>query len=72
MVRRILSVGLLLVLQLLLFCWMPSPAHALTEEQKLFNEAWRIVNQAYLDDTFNNQNWWLVRQRALRHPLTDR
>jgi len=50
---------------------MPT-AEALTEDQQLFNEAWRIVNQAYLDDTFNGQNWWLVRQKALKKPLPDR
>ncbi|RMH65876.1 MAG: PDZ domain-containing protein [Cyanobacteria bacterium J003] len=47
-------------------------AIALTEEQKLFNEAWRIVNQAYVDPPFNGQNWWLVREKALKHSLRDR
>lgn len=47
-------------------------AIALTEEQKLFNEAWRIVNQAYVDPSFNGQNWWLVREKALKRPLPNR
>lgn len=71
MVKRIIWVSLLLVIQLVAFCWTPT-AEALTENQQLFNEAWRIVSQAYLDDTFNGQNWWLVRQKALKKPLLDR
>lgn len=48
------------------------PAHALSEEQKLLSEVWRIVDRAYVDETFNHQNWWMVRQRVLRQPLEDR
>ncbi|XFA72294.1 S41 family peptidase [Thermosynechococcaceae cyanobacterium Okahandja] len=62
-------------LSLLLVGWqlmVPAPAIALTEEQKLFNEAWRIVNQAYVDPSFNGQNWWLVRQHLLSRPLPNR
>ncbi|GAB4377641.1 MAG: S41 family peptidase [Elainellaceae cyanobacterium] len=36
------------------------------------SEVWRIVDRAYLDDTFNHQNWWQVRQKVLRQPLGDR
>lgn len=49
-----------------------SPAIALTDEQKLVAEVWRIVNRAYLDETFNHQNWWFVRQRVLKQSLSDR
>jgi carboxyl-terminal processing protease len=45
------------------------PATALTEEQKLISEVWRIVNRNYLDETFNHQNWATVRQKALEKPL---
>ncbi len=48
------------------------PAFALSEEQNLVAEVWRIVNRAYLDETFNHQNWWFTRQRMLKQPLTDR
>jgi carboxyl-terminal processing protease len=48
-----------------------SPAIALTEEQRFVSEAWRLVDRAYVDDTFNHQNWWLVRQKALKHALPD-
>ena len=49
-----------------------SPAMALSEEQKLAAEVWRIVSRAYLDDSFNHQNWWFVRQRLLKQDLPDR
>lgn len=48
------------------------PAQALSEDQKLLSEVWRIVDRAYVDATFNHQNWWMVRQRVLRQPLDDR
>jgi carboxyl-terminal processing protease len=47
------------------------PAMALTEEQKLVAEVWRIVNRNYLDDTFNHQNWAAVRQKILSTAFTD-
>ncbi|MEA5504031.1 S41 family peptidase [Halotia wernerae UHCC 0503] len=47
------------------------PAAALTGEQKLVSEVWRIVNRSYLDETFNHQNWAAVRQKALERPLND-
>ncbi len=49
-----------------------APAAALSPEQKLLSEVWRIVNRAYIDETFNHQNWWWVRERALRTPLESR
>jgi carboxyl-terminal processing protease len=51
--------------------WSPT-ALAFTEDQKVFLQAWRIVNQAYVDDSFNGQNWWFMRQRYLRRPFRDR
>ncbi|MBP0019316.1 MAG: PDZ domain-containing protein [Cyanobacteria bacterium SBLK] len=51
--------------------WTP-PALAFTQDQKVFLQAWRIVNQAYVDDSFNGQNWWFMRQRYLRRPFRDR
>lgn len=54
-----------------LWSWMPSAA-AFTEEQKLLLQSWRLVNQAYLDETFNHQDWWQVRQQFLKRSLADR
>ncbi|MBE9040768.1 PDZ domain-containing protein [Oscillatoriales cyanobacterium LEGE 11467] len=71
--QRAFWVGLIVVLQIVVgvFWWSP-PALALTEEQKLVSEVWRIVNRSYVDDTFNHQNWWRVRQQALKERMTDR
>ncbi|TAE59365.1 MAG: PDZ domain-containing protein [Nostocales cyanobacterium] len=55
----------------LVFGGLIAPATALTSEQKLVFEVWRIVNRSYLDDTFNNQDWRAVRQDVLRKPLSD-
>lgn len=51
---------------------LPAPALALTAEHQLVSEVWRIVNRAYLDETFNHQNWWFVRQRLLKQDLANR
>ena len=50
---------------------MPS-AIAMTEEQRLVAEVWRLVDRAYVDDTFNQKNWWLVRQKAMKQPMNDK
>ncbi len=71
--KRAFWVGLLLICQIVFVfpLWTPS-ALALTEEQKLFSEAWRIVSQAYVDESFNDQDWWMVRQKALEKRLDNR
>lgn len=69
--KRGFWLGFLLILFLTLGWWV-SPVAAMTEEQQLLSEAWRIVNRAYLDETFNHQNWWLIRQNALKQSLVDR
>lgn len=71
-----LAVGLtfgfvLLLAGLVLGSSMP-PAYAFTEEQRLVSEVWRLVDRAYVDDSFNHQNWWQVRQKILQQPLQDR
>jgi carboxyl-terminal processing protease len=53
------------------FSWTPN-ALAFTDEQKLILQSWRLVNQSYLDSTFNHQNWWLVRQDYIKRPLKNR
>ncbi|NJO43073.1 MAG: PDZ domain-containing protein [Cyanobacteria bacterium CRU_2_1] len=71
--ERIFRVGLLLILAVVLGlgCLVPA-ANAFSEEQRLVSEVWRIVDRAYVDDTFNHQNWWLVRQRTLQQSLENR
>ncbi len=71
--KRFLGTIFILSLQVILaFACFQQPAAALTEEQQLFQEAWRIVNRAYLDETFNNQNWSGVRQQILKQPPKER
>ncbi|XP_020593636.1 carboxyl-terminal-processing peptidase 2, chloroplastic isoform X2 [Phalaenopsis equestris] len=48
-------------------------AWALTEDNRLFLEAWRIVDRAYFDKTFNGQSWFRYRENALRtEPMNNR
>ncbi len=71
--KTLLQISFACILQivLLLGFWAP-PAFALTDDQKLVAEAWRIVNRSYVDATFNHQNWWLVRQKVLEKNIPDR
>ncbi|MEO1094462.1 MAG: S41 family peptidase [Cyanobacteria bacterium J06638_28] len=48
------------------------PAIALTSEQQFVAEVWHIINRAYLDETFNQQNWWFVRQKLLQRDFDSR
>lgn len=41
------------------------PAHAITTEQLLFLEAWRAIDRAYVDKSFNNQSWFKVRHKQM-------
>ncbi|MGC1396214.1 MAG: hypothetical protein WA828_18285, partial [Coleofasciculaceae cyanobacterium] len=71
--RKRAWVGVLLVCQIIFFSiWWTPAALALTEEQKLFSQAWRIVSQSYLDDSFNHQNWWALREKTLKGGLKNR
>ncbi len=71
--KRAFWVGLLLIFQIVLFSvWWTPVASAFTEEQKIFSQAWRIVSQAYVDDSFNHQNWWALREKTLKQRLDNR
>lgn len=48
-----------------------SPTWALTEENLIFLEAWRTIDRAYIDKTFNGQSWFRYREEALRHCYTE-
>lgn len=62
--------GWILSLQVALFwCWGMPPAAAFTPEQQLVLQAWRTINQAYYDNSFNHQNWWLTRDRTLKQQI---
>jgi carboxyl-terminal processing protease len=63
--------SLLLVVQLLWFGFVAEPVWALSPEQQLILQAWRTVNQAYYDETFNHQNWWKVRDQTIKGNIPD-
>ncbi|MDX2271219.1 MAG: S41 family peptidase [Cyanobacteriota bacterium] len=56
----------------LLVCQAQAASLKWGDEQKLLATAWTLVDRAYVDPTFNGQNWWSVRQKALAQPLPDR
>lgn len=69
--------GLMLALVLVLMLGaMIAPAEAAGakwgEEQKLLTSVWTYVDRAYVDPSFNGQNWWSVKQKTLAQPLPDR
>ncbi|MER3432110.1 MAG: carboxyl-terminal protease [Leptolyngbya sp. ERB_1_1] len=67
--RSLTAIALSISAALLL---MAAPARALTEEQKLINEVWRIIDRAYVDATFNHKNWWGLREKYLKQSLPNR
>lgn len=68
-VRRLI---ILLLPVAIALSWFAPPALALSEEQKFVAEVWRVVERAYVDDTFNHQNWWQVRQNLMTQRLENR
>ncbi len=63
----VIACGLLLVLGMVLA--PVDAASAFTDEQNLLLQAWRYVSQSYVDDTFNDNNWWILRQKFLKRRL---
>ncbi|KAH1131191.1 hypothetical protein J1N35_002569 [Gossypium stocksii] len=50
-----------------------TPSWALSEENLLFLEAWRTIDCAYIDKTFNGRSWFRYREVALRkEPMNSR
>jgi carboxyl-terminal processing protease len=62
----------LLLTMLVVWGWATPQAQALTDEQRLVNEVWRVVDRSYVDPSFNHQNWWAVREKALKKTDFDR
>lgn len=67
---RLIAAGLLA--GLLAMSLAQPAALALTDDQNLVAEVWRLVNRAYLDETFNRQNWWFVRERFVKGDYENR
>lgn len=49
----------------------PQVAFGLSEPQKLVAEAWRVVDQAYVDRTYNGHDWFKERQKAVKRAYAD-
>ncbi len=62
----VLALPLLLVLQL---C---GPALALTDDQTLVVDVWRLVNESYVDPSFSGVPWRRLRQKALEKTISNR
>jgi carboxyl-terminal processing protease len=62
-----IALGMVLLLNLMI-----TPAQALTENQRLINEVWRIIDRAYVDASFNHQNWWAIREKYLKKDMPNR
>ncbi|WP_336624369.1 carboxyl-terminal processing protease CtpZ [Synechococcus sp. BA-132 BA5] len=62
---------LLLACGLCLRLWLPAPALALSDAQQLVVEAWRLVNQSYVDPAqLEAVQWRRLRQKALEKSIT--
>jgi carboxyl-terminal processing protease len=62
--------GWVLSLQIALFwLWDVPPAAAFTPEQQLVLQAWRTIDRAYYDSSFNHQNWWAIRDRTMKQQI---
>ncbi len=62
--------GWILSLQVVAFwLWGMPTAAAFTPEQQLVLQAWRTIDRAYYDSTFNHQNWWVTRDRTLKQQI---
>ena len=70
--KRGIAVVLTGVMVVLMSLGTSGAAAALTEDQRLLNEVWRIIDRAYVDASFNHQNWWAVREKYLKKNMPDR
>ncbi|OIP73180.1 MAG: carboxyl-terminal protease [Oscillatoriales cyanobacterium CG2_30_40_61] len=71
--KRVFPIAFLIILQVsLIWITWTNPVLALTEDQKILSESWRIINRAYVDESFNHQNWWSIREKLIRQPFKNR
>jgi carboxyl-terminal processing protease len=49
-----------------------APAALSSSPKALVDQAWQIVNQRYVDATFNRQDWQMVRQKFLQKQYTNK
>ena len=64
--------ALVLALPLLLILQLSGPALALTDDQTLVVDVWRLVNESYVDSSFSGVPWRRLRQKALEKTISNR
>ena len=64
--------ALVLALPLLLILQLSGPAFALTDDQTLVVDVWRLVNESYVDSSFSGVPWRRLRQKALEKTISNR
>ena len=64
--------ALVLALPLLLIMQLGGPALALTDDQTLVVDVWRLVNESYVDSSFSGVPWRRLRQKALEKTISNR
>ena len=69
MIKKIKLVLLVVLLIGYSLIFNADSASAYTEAEKLVLQSWQLVDKSYLDDSFNNQNWWAVKKKYLNKPL---
>ena len=67
--RGFLVVLLLTIVTIASWFGTIAPAEALSPERQVVAETWGIVNRAYVDESFNGENWWKVREQYLRRQM---
>tara|TARA_X000000950_G_scaffold225530_1_gene272004 strand:+ start:4550 stop:5734 length:1185 start_codon:yes stop_codon:yes gene_type:complete len=61
-----------LALPLLLILQLSGSALALTDDQTLVVDVWRLVNESYVDPSFSGVPWRRLRQKALEKTISNR
>ena len=68
----LLQAAFVLALPLLLILQLGGPALALTDDQTLVVDVWRLVNESYVDSSFSGVPWRRLRQKALEKTISNR
>ncbi len=71
LVRPLRLWAICLSLTMLLTACQSTSLKAWGDGQKVVAAAWSYVDKAYVDPTFNHQNWWGIRQQLLGRDLSD-
>ncbi len=64
--KKLKVIGSCLAISLFLSNPFPSFADDWTDYNRLASETWRAVDELFLDRTFNNQDWFEMRQKLVK------